>query len=108
MMKVLGELVLALFMVFIASFVTAWGYQVFWNDVVLNVWQLFASGDVLTTMRISYGACLAISFGIGLIYQSKAEEKTKDMKEAVSLIVAKVLSRVVMIGLTILVVSFVF
>lgn len=108
MMKALGEFVLAIVMVFLAAFVTAWGYQVFWNEVVVNVWQLFASDDVINTMRISYGACLVIAVGIGLIYQKQAEEKTKDIKEAAALIMGKVLSRIIMIGLTLLVATIVF
>ena len=108
MMKVFGEFILAIVMVFLAAFVTAWGYQVFWNDVVLNVLQFFASGDVVNTMRISYGACLVIAVGLGLIYQRTAEEKTKDIKEAAVLIMGKVLSRIIMIGLTLLVATIVF
>lgn len=99
---------MAIVMVFLAAFVTAWGYQVFWNEVVLNVWQLFASGDVISTMRISYGACLVIAVGIGLIYQRQAEEKTKDIKEAAALIMGKVFARIIMIGLTLLVATIVF
>ena len=37
--------------------VNAFGYQVFWNEVVLNIWQLFSTGDIINTMRI-YGACM--------------------------------------------------
>lgn len=107
-MKALGEFFLAIVMVFLAAFVTAWGYQVFWNEVVLNVWQMFASGDVINTMRISYGACLVIAVGIGLIYQKQAEEKTKDMKEAAAFIMGKVFTRILMIGLTLLVAAIVF
>lgn len=107
-MKVFGEFVLAIVMVFLAAFVTAWGYQVFWNEVVLNVWQLFASGDVVNTMSISYGACLVIAVGIGLIYQRQAEEKTKDLKEAAAFIMGKILSRIIMIGVTLLMATIVF
>lgn len=108
MTKVFGEFILAIVMVFLAAFVTAWGYQVFWNDVVLNVWQLFASGDVVNTLRISYGACLVIAVGIGLLYQKQAEEKADDIKEAIALIMGKVLSRIIMIGLTLLMATIVF
>lgn len=108
MTKVFGEFILAIVMVFLAAFVTAWGYQVFWNDVVLNVWQLFASGDVVNTLRISYGACLVITVGIGLLYQKQAEEKADDIKEAIALIMGKVLSRIIMIGLTLLMATIVF
>ena len=107
MKKVLGELVLALFMVFIASFVTAWGYQVFWNEVVLNVWQMFTSGDVINTMQISYGACLAIAVGISLIYRNKSEKK-QSVSEAAVEICSVLVSRIIMIFITLLVTGFVF
>lgn len=107
MKKVLGELVLALFMVFIASFVTAWGYQVFWNEVVLNVWQMFTSGDVINTMQISYGACLAIAVGISLIYRNKSEKKISVSEAAVE-ICSVLVSRIIMIFITLLVTGYVF
>lgn len=107
-MKVFGELIVSLMMVVVASLVVAWGYQVFWNEVVLNVWQLFATGDVLTTMRIPYGACLAIAFGITLVYSKKAEEKAETVSETVSLVMTKCMSKVIMICITLLVTSLVF
>lgn len=107
-MKVFGELIVSLLMVVVASLVLAWGYQVFWNEVVLNVWQLFATGDVLTTMRIPYGACLAIAFGISLVYRSKEEVKAETVSEMVSLVMTKSVSKVIMICITLLVTSVVF
>ena len=107
-MKVFGELIVSLMMVVVASLVVAWGYQVFWNEVVLNVWQLFATGDVLTTMRIPYGACLAIAFGITLIYSKKEEVKAETVSEMVSLVMTKSMSKVIMICITLLVTSIVF
>ena len=108
MMKVLGDFILGVMLVFLSAFVVAWGYQVFWNEVVLNVWQMFTSGDVINTMRISYGACLAIAIGLGLIYQKKSEEKTTDIKEAATLVIGKSITRIIMIGLTLLITSIVF
>lgn len=107
-MKVFGELIVSLLMVVVASLVVAWGYQVFWNEVVLNVWQLFATGDVLTTMRIPYGACLAIAFGISLIHSKKAEVKAETVSETVSLVISKSITKVIMICITLLVTSIVF
>lgn len=107
-MKVFGELFVAILMVVVASLVVAWGYQVFWNEVVLNVWQLFTTGDVLTTMRIPYGACLAIAFGISMIYSKKAEETAETVSETVSLVMTKSISKVIMICITLLVTSIVF
>ena len=102
--QVIGMLILTL----VSLFVVAWGYQIVWNDIVLNVWQMFTSGDVNNTMRISYGACLAIAIGLGLIYQKKSEEKTADIKEAATLVIGKSITRIIMIGLTLLVTSIVF
>lgn len=107
-MKVFGELIVSLMMVVVASLVVAWGYQVFWNEVVLNVWQLFATGDVLTTMRIPYGACLAIAVGITLIHSKKEEVKADTVSEMVSLVMTKSMSKVIMICITLLVTSIVF
>lgn len=105
--KALGELIVAFLLVFVASVVVAWGYQVFWNDIVLNVWQLFTSSDVLTAMRIPYGACLAIAYGINMIVSRKAEE-TVSVSEAVGKVMVKLISKIIMIGVTLLVVSLVF
>lgn len=107
-MKVFGELIVSLLMVVVAGLVTAWGYQVFWNEVVLNVWQLFTTGDVLTTMSIPYGACLAICFGLGLIRSKNEEVKTEMVSEMVGLVMTKSVSKVVMICITLLVTSLVF
>ena len=107
-MKVFGEFIVAILMVVVASLFVAWGYQVFWNEVVLNVWQLFETGDVLTTMRIPYGACLAIALGIGLVHSKNAEVETKSVSETVSYVMAKSVSKVVMICITVLVTSLVF
>jgi hypothetical protein len=107
-MKVIGEFIVALLMVFVASVVVAWGYQVFWNEVVLNIWQLFTSSDVLNTFRINYGACLAIAFGIGLIHNKNAEVETKSVSETASYVMSKSVSKVIMICVTLLVTSLVF
>jgi hypothetical protein len=107
-MKVFGELIVSLMMVVVASLVVAWGYQVFWNEVVLNVWQLFATGDVLTTMRIPYGACLAIAFGITLVHSKKVDVEAETVSETVSLVMSKSMSKVIMICITLLVTSIVF
>lgn len=107
-MKVFGELIVSILMVVVASMVVAWGYQVFWNEVVLNVWQLFTTGDVLTTMRIPYGACVAIAFGITMIHSKKAEVKAETVSETVSYVMSKSVSKVIMICITLLVTSLVF
>ena len=107
-MKVIGEFIVSLLMVIVASLVVAWGYQVFWNEVVLNVWQLFATGDVITTLRIPYGACVAIAFGITMIHSKKAEVRSETVSETVSYVMTKSVSKVIMICITLLVTSIVF
>jgi hypothetical protein len=106
-MKNLGELLVALLLVFISSAIVAWGYQVFWNCVVLNVWQLFASGDVINTMKIPYGACLAIAFGIAMIHNKKAEP-TESIQDAIHKLMIRMFTKLIMIATTILVVTIVF
>lgn len=107
MMKFLTGLFAGLLMIAISSIVVAWGYQVFWNDVVLNIWQLFSTDDVINTFRITYGACVAIAFGVCLIYPKKADDKLS-ITEAVNKIFVKAVSKVIGIGITLLVTSIVF
>lgn len=107
MEKFLTGLFAGLLMIAISSIVVAWGYQVFWNDVVLNIWQLFSTDDVINTFRITYGACVAIAFGISLIYSKKADEKLS-ISGAINKILVKTVSKVIMIGFTLLVTSIVF
>lgn len=108
-MKILAGFFAGLLMIAISSIVVAWGYQVFWNDVVLNIWQLFSTDDVINTFRITYGACVAIAFGVCLIYPKKVDEDEKlSITEAVNKIFVKVVSKVIVIGITLLVTSIVF
>lgn len=104
--KAIGELIAAMLMVVLTAIVIAWGYQVFWNDVVLNVWQLYTSNDVLTTMKIPYGACLAIAFGVAMIRKHSNEKLP--VWEAIGKTLSKLIVKVIMIGVTLWVVSIVF
>ena len=87
----IGMLVLVL----IGTFVNAWGYQVFWNEIVLNVWQLFTEADVINTIQISYKVSFVIAVGIGLRWSPKLSESTDNLAEAfmkvVPIIVAKLI-----------------
>lgn len=104
--KAIGELIAAMLMIVLTAIVIAWGYQVFWNDVVLNIWQLYTSNDVLTTMKIPYGACVAIAFGVAMI--RKQSNETLPVWESISKTFNKLIAKVIMIGFTLLVVSIVF
>ena len=102
----LGILLIAISM----DFVTAWGLQVFWNHLVLNIWQLFTTVDVVYTMQISYGVFLAIAFGIGLVYNNPPSEKheVNDVSEAAMVVLSKAFTKVITIGITLLATSIVF
>lgn len=106
-MKFLTGLFAGLLMAAISNIVVAWGFQVFWNDVVLNVWQLFSTGDVINTFRITYGACIAIAFGLVLILPKKADEKLS-ISEVFNKVLIMTISKVIMIGITLLVTSIIF
>ena len=101
----LGILLIAISM----DFVTAWGLQVFWNHLVLNIWQLFTTVDVVNTMQISYGVFLAIAFGIGLVYNPPSEKyEVKDVNEAAMVVLSKAFTKIITIGIVLLATTLVF
>ena len=100
----IGMLVLVL----IGTFVNAWGYQVFWNEIVLNVWQLFTEVDIINTMQISYKASFVIAIGIGLLWSPKLEEGTDDLAEAFMSVVPIIMTRLIKIGIVLLLTAIVF
>lgn len=102
------ELIILIVLATVAVFVDAWGLQVFWNDIVLNVWQMFSSGDIINTMNIKYGVFVAISVGLGMLNMNKSTELSKNPEEAISIATTKIFAKLTMIGITLLVVSFVF
>ena len=107
-MKKLGAAIIMILLVAMSHFVNALGLMVFWNHLMLNVWQLFTTADVTTTMQISYGVFLAISFGIGLINGSSNVNSTSDPAEALSIVLTSLFGKLVMIGITMLVITIVF
>lgn len=102
------ELIILIVLATVAVFVDAWGLQVFWNDIVLNVWQMFSSGDIINTMNIKYGVFVAISVGLGMLNMNKSTELSKNPDEAITMGTTKIFAKLTMIGITLLVVSFVF
>lgn len=107
-MQKLFAAIIALVLVIISHIVNAWGLMVFWNELVLNIWQLFTAADVINTLQISYGVFLAISFGLGLIKSSNTEKSTDDPMEAVSMCMTRMAGRIILICITLLVISIVF
>jgi hypothetical protein len=103
------EFIILIVLATAAVFVDAWGFQVFWNDIVLNVWQMLSSGDVINTMNIKYGAFVAISVGLGMMkINDKDTEIKKNPEEAISMATTKIFAKLTMIGISLFVVSIVF
>lgn len=100
----IGMLVLVL----IGTFVNAWGYQVFWNEIVLNVWQLFTEADVINTMQISYKVFFVIAIGIGLLWSPKLTESTDNLAEAFLKVVPIIITKLIKIGIVLLLTAIVF
>ena len=100
----IGMLVLVL----VGTFVNAWGYQVFWNEIVLNVWQLFTEADVINTMQISYKIFFVIAIGIGLLWSPKLEESTDNLAEAFMNVVPMIMTRLIKIGIVLVLAAIVF
>ena len=107
MRKSICELCVAFLLMFIAATVTAWGYQVFWNKVVLNVWQLFTTTDIINTFKLPYGACLAIAFGIVMVY-SKTKESSENLSDGINKAIIRIITKLILIASTILVTALVF
>jgi hypothetical protein len=107
-MQKLGAIFVMLLIAFSADFITAWGFQVFWNHLVLNIWQLFTTVDVVNTMQISYWVFFAIAVAIGLVYNPPATETTDDVEEAFGMVLGKIVTKLITIGITLMVTSLVF
>lgn len=104
-LKIIGVCVVGL----IALFVNAFAFQVFWNEVILNIWQLFETNDVVNTMNLSYGAFVALTLGLVLVSSNnKSLESDKDEVEVVKIAIGKILTKLVYIGLTLLAVAIIF
>ena len=100
----IGMLVLVL----IGTFVNAWGYQVFWNEIVLNVWQLFTEADIINTMQISYKVFFVIAVGIRLLWSPKLSESTDNLAEAFMSVVPMIMTRLIKIGIVLVLTAIVF
>jgi hypothetical protein len=114
-MKIFLKIIILFLVAILACFVDAWGFQVFWNDIILNIWQMFASTDVTTTMRIPYGAFLAISVGIGLVWTRKSDTKndidinsTEDFAKLLGKLFTILLSKICQIYIALAIISVVF
>lgn len=104
-LKTIGICVVGL----IALFVNALAFQVFWNEVILNIWQLFETNDVVNTMKLSYGAFVALTLGLVLVSSNnKSLESDKDKVEVVKIAIGKILTKLVYIFLTLLAVAIIF
>lgn len=106
-MKTFLKFLRVFILAFVSIFVTAWGYQVFWNEVFLNVWQLFTIVDITNTMKVPYGVCVAIAVGLGLIFKGKTD-KDKDFEEMISDAIGKIITKLVWIVVVIVTASIVF
>lgn len=107
MKKAFLQFIGMLMLSFVALFVTAWGYQIVWNDIVLNIWQMFADGNVVNTLALPYGVFVAITAGVGLISKHKPDE-SETVEEAVTKALGRIVTKLIWIGITVLIVSVVF
>lgn len=106
-MKTFNEFMLMLVMLPATWVVNAFGYQVFWNEIVLNIWQLFSADDIINTMRISYGACIAIAVAIPLIWNPQSKE-VMSVSEAAPKVLSKLITKFMTCLLTLLVTAIAF
>lgn len=104
-LKTIGVCVVGL----IALFVNAFAFQVFWNEVILNIWKLFETNDVVNTMKLSYDVFVALTLGLVLVRSNnKSLESDKDEVEVVKIAIGKILTKLIYIFLTLLAVTIIF
>ena len=105
--KVFSQFIGVLMLSLVSLFVVAWGYQIVWNDIVLNIWQMFADGNVVNTLALPYGVFVAVTAGVGLIHKQEPD-KSESVEEAVSKVFGKIVTRLIWIGVTLAIVAIVF
>ena len=104
-LKTIGVCVVGL----ISLFVNALAFQVFWNEVILNIWQLFEPVDVINTMKLSYGAFIVLALGLVMVRSNNNKtEPDKNYEEILKIAIGKILTKLVYIGLTLLAVAIIF
>lgn len=104
-LKTIGVCVVGL----IALFVNALAFQVFWNEVILNIWQLFEPVDVINTMKLSYGAFIVLALGLVMVRSNNNKtEPDKNYEEILKIAIGKIFTKLVYIGLTLLAVAIIF
>jgi hypothetical protein len=107
MAKVFSQFIGVLILTLVSLFVAAWGYQIVWNDIVLNIWQMFTDGNVVNTLALPYGAFVAVTAGVGLIHKHNPD-KSESLEESLSKVFGKIVTRLIWIGITLLIVAIVF
>lgn len=107
MRKVFSQFIGVLMLSLVSLFVVAWGYQIVWNDIVLNIWQMFADGNVVNTLALPYGVFVAVTAGVSLIRKQESEP-SESLEEAISKALGKILTRLIWIGVTLAIVAIVF
>ena len=106
--KVFSQFIGMLMLSLVSLFVVAWGYQIVWNDIVLNIWQMFADGDVVNTLTLPYGVFVAVTAGVGLLRKDNKPDESESVEEAVSKVIGKIVTRLIWIGITLAIVAIVF
>ena len=99
-LKTIGICVVGL----IALFVNAFAFQVFWNEVILNIWQLFETNDVVNTMKLSYGAFVALTLGLVLVRSNNKSLELIKMRQKLfpKRSIGKILTKLIYIFLTLI------
>ena len=92
----------------VGTLINTWGYQVLWENVVLNIWQMFSEADVINTMKIPFGVFLLIDIGKSLIWNPKPTDSTDRLEEAIKIVIPILFTKFITIGLVLLLSAIVF
>ena len=92
----------------VGTFINGWGYQVLWENVVLNIWQMFSETDVVNTMKIPFGVFFLIDIGKSLIRNPKPTDTTDRLEESTKIVLPILFTKLITIGLVLLLSAMIF
>lgn len=92
----------------VAIIVNASGYCVFWNQVILNIWQLFETVEITDILKLPYEAFVALAVGLCMFNRRKSPDVDKSDEQVLADAIGVLATKSFYILLTLLVTTIVF
>ena len=92
----------------VAILVNASGYCVFWNEVILNIWQLFETVEITDILKLPYEAFVVLAVGLCIFNRRKSPDVEKSDEQALADAIGAITTKCFYILLTLLTTMIVF